>query len=201
MGRRGFVKGWGLAAALGLALGTGALPGLAAPAEASRLPAGGPSAPGVTPPAVAGTPPLLPPVTVPDALAPVTGAVPAVTLPSLAAETSPATAPRAPSRVPSGPATAPAVAPPARPTASTVPDARGPVADGAVAEGSRPGTDGPMSLRLRRAAAETAGPFTFPVVLAGAIVAFLLLQPRLDRDDPTLAHAGVGRDDDLLGFS
>lgn len=66
---------------------------------------------------------------------------------------------------------------------------------------AKPPVTGPLPLRLRQAASETAQQLSFPLGLAAAILAFLVLQPRLDRDDPSVAHQGTSRDDDLLGFS
>lgn len=60
---------------------------------------------------------------------------------------------------------------------------------------------GPLPLRRRQAASETAQQLSFPLGLAAAISAFLVLQPRLDRGDPSVAHDGTSRDDDLLGLS
>jgi len=60
---------------------------------------------------------------------------------------------------------------------------------------------GPLPLRLRRAVSETAQELSFPLGLGAAILAFLVLQPRLDRGDVSVAHPGTGSDDDLLGFS
>lgn len=57
-----------------------------------------------------------------------------------------------------------------------------------------------LTVRLRRAAAETVQQLTFPMGLALAALVFLMLQHRLDKGDPRVA-APVDSGDDLLGFS
>lgn len=207
MDRRCFVRGSGRTLALVLALGPCALAGWADPASAEAGPAPAGEVKPVLPPLApvpGGTPGILPPVTLPDDVAAVAGKLPDVTLPSLA--TDPVTVPEPVTSSTAVPAANPGPAPaPAGPSSPGSPGTE--VRDGdprtvtVEGSGTAPVTGGPVSVRLRRAVAETAGPFAFPGGLAAAIVAFLLFQPRLDRSDPSLAHAGVGRDDDLLGFS
>lgn len=209
MDRRCFVRGSGRTLALVLALGSCALAGWADPASAEADPASAGEVKPLLPPMApvpVGAPGVLPPVTLPDDVAAVAGELPAVTLPSLASDPAPVTAPAPVTSSTAVPAAGPGPAPaPAGPSSPGSPGAE--VRDGDTrtltveGSGTGPVTGGPVSVRLRRAVAETAGPFAFPGGLAAAIVAFLLFQPRLDRSDPSLAHAGVGRDDDLLGFS
>ncbi len=157
-------------------------------------------------------PATLPPVTLPPVPVEPSIAVPPVPLPDLqslvpgpapagVSEGQTAAAPDAaptPTDVASAPAAsdAPAVAkaPPSSPH-PVAPVVRTPPAPATV-----PSVTGPLPLRLRNAALQTARRLSVPMGLAAAIVVFLVLQPRLDRNDPNVAHAGVSRDDDLLGF-
>lgn len=49
-------------------------------------------------------------------------------------------------------------------------------------------------------AVRTASTFVFPIGLAGAVVAFLFLQQRIDSGDPKLAAAPMAHDDDVVTF-
>ena len=59
----------------------------------------------------------------------------------------------------------------------------------------------PLAVRLRQAAADTVQELSFPLGLALAIVAFLVVQHRVDRGDPRMASIGALPEDDLLEFS
>ena len=50
-------------------------------------------------------------------------------------------------------------------------------------------------------AVRTASTFVFPIGLAGAVVAFLVLQARIDAGDPKLSAAPMAHDDDLVTFT
>lgn len=174
-----------------------------------------PTSPPLTLPAVTLPPVSLPVVTVPPVtvVAPVTVPplavrVPAITVPgqpptpgsgSAGQSTPPPAEPGGAATVssppPSGPASPAAASPDRRP---------GPAVGGATRlapSGTTPPVTGPLPLRLRRAASESARQLSFPLGLAAAILAFLVLQPRLGRGDLSVAHPGTGNDDDLLGFS
>lgn len=153
----------------------------------------------------------LPPVTVPPIVVPPLSVADLAVLPPPGAQPAPAGVSPGPTAVAPDGASAPADAapPPVAPDApagapatnathrsrAVPPGAPPPAAEEAAA------VTGPLPLRLRNAASETARRLSFPLGLAVAIVAFLILQPRLDRGDPSVAHPGVSREDDLLGFS
>lgn len=59
---------------------------------------------------------------------------------------------------------------------------------------------GPAIARLRRVTVPAARQFGFPLVLGAFVLAFLVVQGRLDARDPKLAAAPVTVDDDLLPF-
>lgn len=50
-------------------------------------------------------------------------------------------------------------------------------------------------------AVRTASTFAFPIGLAGAVLAFLLLQQRIDSSDPKLTAAPIAHDDDVVTFT
>ncbi|HEX2700212.1 MAG TPA: hypothetical protein VHM89_08440 [Acidimicrobiales bacterium] len=177
------------------------------------------------PPLLTVSPVTLPPVSVPGLeLPPVTVlpevTVPTVTLPPVTVPllTAPGTTAPAPQSLqPAAPATtavvrdvAPAAGAGEQPgpvvgtssaASTTEDDPARPAGDGAGGPAADQRPTGPLPLRLREAASETARQLSFPLGLAAAILAFLVLQPRLDRGDPSVSHAGISRDDDLLGFS
>lgn len=49
-------------------------------------------------------------------------------------------------------------------------------------------------------AVRTASTFAFPIGLAGAVFAFLILQQRIDSSDPKLSAAPIAHDDDVIEF-
>lgn len=55
--------------------------------------------------------------------------------------------------------------------------------------------------RAAQAALDAAKAFTFPAILIGLIVGFILVQNRIDHRDPKLAYAPVSSDQDFLSFS
>jgi hypothetical protein len=57
-----------------------------------------------------------------------------------------------------------------------------------------------MIERIARSAADVAERLAFPMLLALAVGAFVLLQNRVDRKDPKLALAALDADEELLGF-
>lgn len=187
-------------------------------------------APLLTPTTAAGTPPpTSPPLTLPAVTLPPVS-LPLVTIPPITV-VAPVTVPPLPVRVPSitvpgqppspGAGSAGADGPPPAElggATTSSPPPSGPASPAPASASRRPGTadgaaarpalvvtttpvTGPLTLRLRRAASETAQQLSFPLGLAAAILAFLVLQPRLDRGDLSVAHPGAGSDDDLLGFS
>lgn len=62
-------------------------------------------------------------------------------------------------------------------------------------------TEPDLADRLAQAALDAAKAFTFPAILIGLIVGFILVQNRIDRRDPKLAYAPVSSDQDFLSFS
>lgn len=60
---------------------------------------------------------------------------------------------------------------------------------------------GPAIARLRRVTVPAARQFGFPLALGALVLAFLVVQGRLDARDPKLAAAPVTVDDDLLPFA
>jgi hypothetical protein len=60
--------------------------------------------------------------------------------------------------------------------------------------------EGPTLTRLRRVTLPAARQFGFPLGLAVLVLAFVVVQGRLDARDPKLAFAPVSVDDDLLSF-
>lgn len=58
-----------------------------------------------------------------------------------------------------------------------------------------------LAFRLRRAAAETVQQLTFPLGLMLAMLAFVVFQHRVDKNDPRVTAALASGDDDLLDFS
>jgi hypothetical protein len=54
---------------------------------------------------------------------------------------------------------------------------------------------------LSKAAVKTANRFSFPLILAILVVAFLAIQGRIDRRDPKLRLAPVDSKHDLIPFS
>lgn len=106
---------------------------------------------------------------------------------------SPSTPPNAgaPSTAPTGPsATRPVVA---------GPNAKGRPAGPAARRAEEPSRA--VSVRLRRAAAETVQQLSFPLGLALAMLGFLVFQHRLDKGDTRVEAALESSDDDLLRFS
>lgn len=157
-----------------------------------------------------------PATTLPAVAVPVTG--PRNVVPTLPPKvdllrTTPSTVSAPPSSggsAPSGPgpaATIPTVttvaSTPTRPS-STTPAAPATGGEGAEA-GPAVGPDGPapraLAVRLRTAAADTARQLTFPLGLSVGILAFLVFQHRLDRDDHRIGATFEFDDGDLLGFS
>jgi hypothetical protein len=59
----------------------------------------------------------------------------------------------------------------------------------------------PLGERLAQAALEAAKAFTFPAILIGLVVGFVLVQNRIDHKDPKLAFAPVSSEQDYLSFS
>lgn len=55
--------------------------------------------------------------------------------------------------------------------------------------------------RAVEAALDAAKAFTFPAILIGLIIGFILVQNRIDHRDPKLAYAPVSSDQDFLSFS
>ena len=55
--------------------------------------------------------------------------------------------------------------------------------------------------RLAQAALEAAKAFTFPAILIGLVVGFILMQNRIDHKDPKLAFAPVSSDQEYLSFT
>jgi hypothetical protein len=58
-----------------------------------------------------------------------------------------------------------------------------------------------LAERLAQAALEAAKAFTFPAILIGFMVGFILVQNRIDHTDPKLALAPVSSEQDYLSFS
>ena len=58
----------------------------------------------------------------------------------------------------------------------------------------------PTSNVSGRLAVQTARAFELPFTVAAAVVAFLIVQARIDRTDPKLVDAPVGADEELIGF-
>lgn len=54
--------------------------------------------------------------------------------------------------------------------------------------------------RIARSASDIAQKIAFPLLLAFAVGAFVVLQDRMDRKDPKLALAAIDAEEDLLGF-
>lgn len=168
------------------------------------------SAPELPPLTVPSTtvPPLvtLPPVTVPVAPeVPLPAPGGTVVLPPLTVPTLPPVtlAPAPPAASP--PTTSPAGAPAgtlsregADPSGAGLP---APTVGAAGAEATgEPASEGPLPTRLHRAAAATARQLGFPMALTLALLAFLVVQHRLDAGDPRVGGAASG-DDELLSFS
>jgi hypothetical protein len=63
-----------------------------------------------------------------------------------------------------------------------------------------PSEPGPAE-RLAKGALEAAKAFTFPAILIGFMVGFILVQNRIDHTDPKLALAPVSSEQDYLSFS
>ncbi|PLS75489.1 MAG: hypothetical protein CYG61_07125 [Actinobacteria bacterium] len=157
------------------------------------------SVPTVTVPPVAVT---VPPVAGPDARPGVSlgGPAPSPT-PSTGAVTAPAgsggaqpAATQAVRSSSSSPPPSAGAAPVARPAAGA-----GPAATTTASQAGP--ADMTLAVRLRRAGVETARQLTFPLGLALATLAFLVLQHRVDKGDPRVATSLESGDDDLLGFS
>ncbi|MDQ3915719.1 MAG: hypothetical protein M3323_10400 [Actinomycetota bacterium] len=77
------------------------------------------------------------------------------------------------------------------------------VATLASATASVPPHDAPapsLLERIARSAVDVAGQIAFPMLLALAVGAFVLVQNRVDRRDPKLALAALDAEEDLLGF-
>lgn len=163
--------------------------------------------PGVTLPPVTLPPVTLPPISIPPLTVPnLTVLQPPTAGPApVGASTGPTAAAPDASPASAGAASPPvATDAPAAASAPASPSQAGPagaVASTGPASQTTPAVTGPLPLRLRNAAAETAQRLSFPLGLAAAILVFLILQPRLDRGDTSVAHAGAARDDDLIGFS
>jgi hypothetical protein len=122
------------------------------------------------------------------------------TPPSTTAPVLPATAPGpvpAPTEQPRG---TPAPAGSSRRGTSSRPAPAPPVADVAPVVRVLDDTDLPAVARLRRVSVPAAQQFGFPLALGGLVLAFLMVQSRLDARDPKLAAAPVTVDDDLLSF-
>ena len=165
-------------------------------------------------PPVSVPPVTLPPVSLPVVTVPPLTVVPSVTVPpvtlppflQLPSASSPSTAPLPPTTT-SAPATAaglPSSTLPVEPAA--VPPSSGTVpGQGANHEPGVPAATSasdPLPVRLRLAAAQTAERLSFPLGLAAAILAFLLVEPHIHRGDRRgFENGGHGRDDELLGFS
>ena len=73
-------------------------------------------------------------------------------------------------------------------------------APAAAASTARDGAAPSMIERIARSAAGVAERLAFPMLLAFAVGAFVLLQNRVDRKDPKLALAALDADEELLGF-
>jgi hypothetical protein len=58
-----------------------------------------------------------------------------------------------------------------------------------------------LAERLAQAALDAAKAFTFPAILIGFMVGFILVQNRIDHTDPKLALAPVSSEQDYLSFS
>jgi hypothetical protein len=58
-----------------------------------------------------------------------------------------------------------------------------------------------LAERLAQAALEAAKAFTFPAILIGMMVGFVLVQNRIDHKDPKLAFAPVSSEQDYLSFT
>ena len=173
--------------------------------------------PPVTLPPVTLPPVTLPPVSTPEITTPALStpiaevpslSVPSVTLPPVAIGGGVTATTPAPGVAPAAAGATPGEAPvgelPATIGAGSPEGAVGPDADGTPAAGAPAATTatevGPLAVRLRQAASETVGRLSFPLGLAVAIASFLLVQHRLDRDDPRMTPAGPA-DDELLEFS
>lgn len=215
-------RGWRLAAgAVVVAAAAGVWPAVAAVAHEGPAEILAPvTLPAVTPPPITLPPITLPPVSTPEITTPPLSTpiaeVPSLSVPSLTLP------PVAIGGGVTGTTPAPPVAPAAGPVAAAVTDqapvgelpaaagagspggTAGPDTNGAPATGAPSATTAtdarPLSARLRQAASETVGRLSFPLVLAVAIATFLLVQHRLDRDDPRMTPAGPA-DDELLEFS
>lgn len=223
MGERRGARWWRLGAGAALvAAAAGAWPSVAAgahdlPAD-TLAPVTLPTVtlPPVTLPSLALPPVSTPGVTTPPVSTPIAEvpslSVPSVTLPPVAVGGGVATTTIAPSAalaVPpaaTGPTTAPAPVGelPATVGAGSPAGAPSRDADGGTGAGELVATTAtemrPLGVRLRQAAAETVGWLSFPLGLAVAIACFLIVQHRLDRDDPRMTPAGPA-DDELLEFS
>lgn len=118
--------------------------------------------------------------------------------------TTPTGVPGSPSTPPNAGATSTSTAPTGpsatRPVVAGTPDAKGRHPAGPAAR--RAGEPGrAVSVRLRRAAAETVQQLSFPLGLALAMLGFLVFQHRLDKGDARVEAALESGDDDLLRFS
>ncbi len=70
-----------------------------------------------------------------------------------------------------------------------------------ASEAARTDPAGPSLVeRIARSASEVAGRIAFPMLLALAVAAFIVVQNHIDRKDPKLALAAVDAEEDLLGF-
>lgn len=115
--------------------------------------------------------------------------------------TTPTGVPGSPSTPPNAGATstAPTGSGATRPVVAGTPDARGRPAGPAARRAGEPSRA--VSVRLRRAAAETVQQLSFPLGLALAMLGFLVFQHRLDKGDARVEAALESGDDDLLRFS
>jgi hypothetical protein len=64
-----------------------------------------------------------------------------------------------------------------------------------------PPTSPDLADRLAQAALEVVKAFTFPAILIGLVVGFVLLQNRIDHKDPKLAFAPVSSEQEFLSFT
>ena len=64
-----------------------------------------------------------------------------------------------------------------------------------------PPAEPPLGERLARAALEAAKAFTFPAILIGLVVGFVLVQNRIDHRDPKLAFAPVSSEQEYVSFT
>lgn len=172
-------------------------------ADLPELPSPTTTLPALSMPVVTVPVATVPPVTVPEVAppVPVTVTAPRLDLPAPASSGTPVVT------VPPGAAAPTTVVRSATSSASgsVRPDGPG----GAVGDGARAGKAArrvdpsvrPLAFRLRRAAAETVQQLTFPLALALAMLAFLVFQHRVDKNDPKVAVPVETGDDDLLRFS